>query len=133
MKKVFICLSVVSLFIIGCSKTNEEAENKISAVPGGSVGTCDTIYMRYKTDIQPILQANCVRCHNDTIANRNVRLNTYEGVKQQADRTRNNLSVLLGVITHTTGFAPMPRGRPKLSECEINKIKDWVSWKALNN
>lgn len=63
----------------------------------------------------------------------NVRLNTYTGVKQQVVRTKNNVSVLVGVVTHSTGFTPMPHGRPKLSDCDINTIKDWVSWKALNN
>jgi hypothetical protein len=40
---------------------------------------------------------------------------------------------LVGAITHAAGFLPMPQSAPKLSDCNINKIKDWVNRGALNN
>jgi hypothetical protein len=129
MKKLFICLSVISLFLIGCSKTNEVAESK-NAPPnaGGSRGNCDTIYMRYNADVKPILQANCYSCHGNGMAESGITLDAYANVKRLADA-----GTLLGVITHASGYPHMPYQKPKLSDCDINKIRDWINWHALNN
>ena len=134
MKKVIVCLSALSLFMASCSKTNEETELR-NSTPGPVVPTpsCDTVNMKFAANIQPIFNANCVSCHNNVISNLGVRLDTYDGVKQQATRMRNNLSVLIGVISHASGFTPMPYNRPQLSDCDINKIKAWVNRNSPNN
>jgi hypothetical protein len=134
MKKVIVCLSVINLFLAGCSKTDEETERKKStpntvATPVG----CDTVNMKFSANIQPIITANCISCHNSVRANLNVRLDTYEGVKQQATRLRNTISVLIGVTSHADGFTPMPYNKPKLSDCDINKIRSWVNRNSPNN
>jgi hypothetical protein len=40
---------------------------------------------------------------------------------------------LTGVITHAAGYPPMPGDGGKLSDCEINKIKAWISRGAPDN
>lgn len=134
MKDVIVCLSLISLLLVGCSKTNEEIEKRNSTGNTGDIPVvCDTVNMKFAADIQPIISANCVSCHNNVISNLNVRLDTYAGVKQQATRLRNNLSVLVGVTSHASGFTPMPYNLPKLSDCDVNKIKSWVDRGSLNN
>ena len=137
MKKIFVCLSAITLFIIGCSKTNEEAESRASTGnTGGTTNNCDTVNMKYAANIQPILQANCVSCHNVNKANGGVMLDSYASVKTvAADSPPNNAtsSTLVSVITHRSGYPAMPYNRPKLSDCDINKIKAWISRNAPNN
>lgn len=129
MKKIFVGLSIISFFMASCSKTNEEIESKKSAGNSdGTPGNCDTTNMKYAANVQPILQANCYSCHGNGLSQNGVSLDTYNQVKQQA-----NNGNLIGVITHASGYPAMPFGRPKLSDCDINKIKDWVARGALNN
>ena len=59
-----ICLSIVlisSLFVlvIAVSKSIEDKLN------GNTGSTCDTVNMKYTTDVVPILQANCYSCHGE--------------------------------------------------------------------
>jgi hypothetical protein len=134
MRKVLVCIAALGLLVASCSKTNEETELRNSTSNTGvTPPACDTVNMKFAANIQPIFNANCVSCHNNVISNLGVRLDTYDGVKQQATRVRNNLSVLLGVITHASGFTPMPYNRPKLSDCDINKIKAWINRNSPNN
>lgn len=130
MKKIFVCLTALTVLVAGCSKTNEEAErNKLAGnTVDTTTRTCDTVNMKYSTDIQPILAANCYSCHANGAAQGGVTLQTYNPVKQRATN-----GILLNVITHASGFPAMPYQRPKLSDCDINKIRDWINRGALNN
>lgn len=110
------------LFIIGCSKTSED--KLTTPTPGG----CDTVNMTYSNDVQPILQANCYSCHGNGNANGGVTLDSYEAVSGLAAS-----GILTGVITHASGFPPMPQGAAKLSDCDINTIQDWINRGAANN
>ncbi|MDQ6815183.1 MAG: cytochrome c [Bacteroidota bacterium] len=122
MKKIVIYITFLSLFFIGCSKTNEEAESKKSTTtPAGTASVCDTVNMKYALNIQPIIQANCYSCHANGVAESGVTLETYNQVKQKASS-----GLLLKVITHASGVPAMPYQRPKLSDCDINKIQDWI-------
>jgi len=118
-------VSIISggiLLIVGCSKTSED--QLTTPEPGG----CDTVNMTYSTDVQPILQANCYRCHGNGNAEGGVTLDTYESVSSLA-----TTGILTGVITHASGFPPMPQDAAKLSDCDINKIQDWINRGATNN
>jgi mono/diheme cytochrome c family protein len=129
MKKFFVSSSIISLLFIGCAKTNEETLLKNSiGNSGGSVPGCDTVDMKYAANILPILQANCYSCHGNGNAEGGVSLGSYNQVKQRATSQS-----LIGVITHASGYPAMPKGMPKLSDCNINKIKGWVGRGAPNN
>jgi hypothetical protein len=125
MRKVFIGVLVSGFIITACSKTNEVAEGGNTP---GTDGSCDTVNMKYATDVKPILEANCYGCHGHGSAEGGVSLETYTGVKLQADRSN-----LIGAITHASGYPPMPQGGAKLSDCNINKIKAWIARGTLNN
>lgn len=127
MKKLFSYLSVVfitSAVIFSCSK---KSEDQISQDSGGG-NACDTVNMTYSGNIKPILQANCYSCHGNGQINGGVTLDSYAGVKAVADDGK-----LISVITHAPGFPQMPQGGAKLSECNINKIRDWINRGTQNN
>lgn len=98
----------------GCSKASEDM--LITAQQ------CDTSGMKYSADILPIITTNCYPCHANGIVNGNVSLGGYANLKAQA-----NNGNLVGVITHASGYPPMPDNGGKLSDCEINKIKAWIA------
>lgn len=92
---------------------------------------CDASVFTYSSVIKPIIDGNCVGCHNGgTSAPAALDYRTYEGLKAVALNGR-----LVGAITHAAGFSPMPKGtnNPKLSECKIEQIKKWVQAGAPNN
>jgi hypothetical protein len=114
------------LLVTACAKSNEEDERAGSM--GGS-GTCNTTNMSFSTDIAPIIQTNCFECHSN--ANQpvsGISLEGYSNVKNVAEDGR-----LVGTISHASGYPAMPEGKPKLSDCNINKIKSWVTSGSLNN
>ena len=116
----FLLLTIV--IAVSCSKSNEE-----DLAPPATSG-CNTVNMTYSADVVPILQANCYSCHGDGGKDGGVNLDTYENVKDEADG-----GALLGTITHSSGFPPMPENGGKLSDCDINIIRDWINHGALNN
>ncbi len=117
-------VAVVALLVTGCSKSNEVS---LSQNNGGGNG-CDTVNMKYNANVLPIIQANCYGCHGNGGAAGGINLDGYANLKAQADNGK-----LIGVITHATGYAAMPLGKPMLSDCDINKIKDWIANGKQNN
>jgi mono/diheme cytochrome c family protein len=89
---------------------------------------CDTANVTFGASVTPVLSSNCVACHGGASPSAGIRLDTYAGVKLQADNGR-----LLGAITHGTSFSPMPKNANKLSDCNIAKIRLWIAAGALNN
>jgi len=129
MKKSILYISVcmivmLVIFLNACTKQNEQTLINDS----GGQTICDTTNMSYSTDISPILENNCVSCHNTTQANDGVILTDYNDVLTQV-----NNEDLVNVIEHNPGYPEMPQGLPKLSSCAINKIVAWVNRGAPNN
>ena len=120
-------LFLITLFLItfSCSKSNEE---ELRNDPGTNSNGCTTSNMKFSADIAPILQANCNSCHNATGPLGGVITENYAGAKIIADN-----GTLVGTITHASGFSPMPKGKPKLADCDINKIKAWIAQGTQNN
>ena len=131
-KLVSIAASVVfaCILVISCSKSSEDEVAPPPPAGGGGGGnnSCDTVNMTYATHVKAILQNNCYACHGNGQVNGGVTLDSYAGVKAVADNGK-----LIGVITHSTGFPQMPQGGPKLSDCNINKIRGWINRGAPNN
>ncbi|TGE27021.1 hypothetical protein [Hymenobacter metallicola] len=89
---------------------------------------CEVLSTTYSATISPILDQNCRTCHSSRFPSGNVNLEGYTQVKRYADS-----GLLVGVVSHADGFSPMPQGMPKLSDCDIARIKKWVEDKAPNN
>lgn len=112
---VVLCLSIGA----GCYYDVEE-----ELYPNG----CNTSNISYVQNIVPILEANCLSCHDALSQNGNVNLEGYDNVKQYADSGE-----LLGTIRHEPGFSSMPQGTSMLPKCTIDRIQAWVDAGAPNN
>src|SRR5690606_4948843 len=83
-------------------------------------GGCDTDNVSYNTFVKPAI-SGCVQCHNATLSNGSIRLDTYAGVKAAATSGK-----LYGAISWSQGFVNMPFGGTKMDDCRIQKIKSWI-------
>jgi mono/diheme cytochrome c family protein len=94
---------------------------------------CDTTgTISFSTQVFPILQANCIGCHNNSSANGGVNLSTYSQVKTIAQTLRSGTPLLQGTIRHMPGFVAMPQTFA-LDECSIRKIELWIAQGVQNN
>lgn len=122
-RKIQLSIVIVSAIATfqACSKDSEDQQPQ-------SPGTCNVEDMKYTVNIVPILRANCFECHGNGITTSDVNLETYSSVKTLADNGK-----LVGVVSHAAGYKQMPYNKPKLSDCDINRIKSWVAAGAPNN
>ena len=95
--------------------------------------TCDTTgTISFSEQVFPILQNNCISCHNSTLANGGVLLNNYTNVKTAAETERSGTSLLIGAIRRLNNFSAMPPSNT-LDECAIRTIERWVEQGIMNN
>ncbi len=115
-----ICCIGVCILHSGCYYDKEEL------LYGGNI--CDTSTVTFSRSVSPILSSSCNSCHSGNTPSYGVRLDNYIDVKTQVDNNK-----LAGVITHATGFSPMPKNAAKLSDCNIAIITNWINAGAPNN
>ncbi len=124
MKKFLSCAALLAVLFYSCTKSGTDGDNNNPPDPPGGGGNCDTVNMEYAANVVPILQANCYSCHgtNTNSGSMGRVLEGYSNIKPYAES-----GTLAGVISHAQGFIPMPQNGPKLSQCNIDKIKSWIS------
>lgn len=88
---------------------------------------CDTSNVRFTTVVQPIIESNCVGCHNSAVANGGVQLTNHAQVVAAV-----NNKFLFENIEHRAGFKAMPPGG-KMPDCNINQIRIWIADGMPNN
>jgi len=110
------------LFLLSISFYSCKDEKKDNPSPDN---ICDTSNVKYSNAVKPIISANCIACHNATAA---INLDDFTTLQGLA-----NNGMLYKVITHADGVSPMPKNKPKLSDCDIAKIKVWIDAGAQNN
>lgn len=123
----FYLITMSSMIMTGCSK---KSEDQLTGSTPPVVTTCDTVAMKYSTNIIPILQGNCYSCHGNgnTGGSGGISLDGYTNLQKWAAN-----GYLVGDITHASGFVSMPYGGGKLSDCDINKIIAWIHQGMPNN
>ena len=89
---------------------------------------CESQNVSYAADISPVFDLHCVGCHGGNTPSAGIDLSNHTGVKVVADNGR-----LYGSILWENGFSKMPQGGDKLSDCTIDKIKNWIDSGALDN
>ena len=112
-----LLLFIIVSFSTGCYYDNEEY----------LYGICDTSNVTFSKDIKPIMDANCINCHNGGTIN----LTNYNGVMVKV-----NDSTLYKAISYAYTGANSSKNMPsagKLDDCSINKVKAWIDQGALNN
>ena len=120
--KSSICLFVLSCLIAvtfyGCYYDKEE-----KLYP--NVAACDTTNITYTLKIAPILNANCLSCHGNSVyqsSGGGLKLQDYVDVKA-------NINQIYDAIINSR----MPKGGAKLDDCTIKSIEIWKKTGALQN
>jgi hypothetical protein len=94
---------------------------------------CDTLNnISFTSQVDPIIQAKCVGCHNTGTMSGGVDLSSYSQVLTYAQTLRNGTPILTGVIRRMNGFQPMPPTY-SLDDCTIRKIELWIEQGAADN
>lgn len=83
---------------------------------------CATTNVSYESTITSILHRNCYVCHSVAANTSNVTLEGYDKLMVYVNNGK-----LLGAIKHDPGYKPMPQGAPKLIDCDIAKIEQWIA------
>jgi len=83
---------------------------------------CDTTNVTYSKNIRPIFSANCLPCHSTANQFGGIILDVLDSARIPA---RNGS--LLKAVTHDPSVVPMPKGGGKLTDCDIAKIRRWIS------
>ncbi|MCX6139527.1 MAG: c-type cytochrome [Candidatus Kapabacteria bacterium] len=82
----------------------------------------DTISVRYEHRIKPLIDLYCIGCHKRQVSGSGPILSTYARV---VDEIRNGH--FLQTIQHIPGYVPMPPGRTRVSDRDLDLIKSWVA------
>jgi hypothetical protein len=119
-----LAIPALLLIIISGGCYNEKADLLYPA------GGCNTDSVTYSGTVKAILNQNCALsgCHDAASAMSGVVLENVAGAQVVAKDGR-----LLNVINHVPGFSEMPKDRPKLDDCSIQKISKWVQDGAPDN
>lgn len=124
------CIFSITLSLVLLSSCYYNSEEYLYGKPGDS--NCpDSTIITYSGGVQPILSKYCYTCHSNSNASSmgsGVKLQDYADVKARASN-----GSLLGTITHSSGYPPMPQGGRKLEDCNILIIRKWVEAGSLNN
>lgn len=100
----------------------------LQGAQNNSCDDCDTTNDTWSGAVQPLINTNCRGCHNPTFLSAGVDLSNYDNVRTLALN-----GTLIGVIDHLPGFPQMPRGAPKLDDCKITQVRNWINDGAPNN
>jgi hypothetical protein len=123
---------ILSILIIICVLTVSSCYyDKSDLLYGGAnSGPCTdtTGVVSYSQKVVPMLQQYCYSCHTGSFPSGNQLMGTYAADKAMAQSGK-----LHGTINYSAGFSPMPKGMPKMSNCQIAVIKKWIDSGLLNN
>lgn len=114
----------ICLVAIGCYYDSQEIlYNNVTPKP------CDTTNITYAGKVAKIINDNCSACHSaSTGLQSGIYLDTYEGLREQALNGK-----LMGDITQSPNFNPMPESGNMLDPCSIAIIQHWVEMNTPNN
>lgn len=94
---------------------------------------CDTLSeISFLSQITPIIESNCLSCHNSTQASGGIQLNNYTNIKSSVDENRNGTPLLLGAIRRENNFSAMPPSF-SLDDCDQRIFELWVEQGMPNN
>ena len=90
--------------------------------------TNPTSLVSFKRDVFPIIQTNCLSCHDESNHNGGIILDSYDKLQLygKSDDLVNSIKIA------SNGKAYMPKGG-RLLDCEIALIQAWVKQGVANN
>jgi len=113
---------LIALCLVSCYNDNEEDLY--------GTGSCvDPATITFASTVNGILSSyGCIGCHNGVTFSGGVNLEGWANVRLKAiDKS------LIGAITHSDGYVPMPYNLPQMSTCDINRIRAWIKAGSPNN
>ena len=116
-----VLLTIVDDSHSNCSLTVEVSD------PKSCIDTCEVLDISYSQTILPIIQSECVSCHNGPNGSGNIDLSTDEAIKSQVES-----GAFFGSIHGDEGYELMPPSG-KLPLCEIQQIKLWIDAGAVQD
>lgn len=127
MKNMFsiLAVAVTLLFFSSCYYDKEEL---LYGSSGNAPCTDTTGMVSYAQKVVPLFQQYCYSCHTGSFPSGNIVMGTYS-----TDKAIGQNGKLYGSINHLAGFAAMPQGMPKLSNCQIALVKKWIDSGMANN
>ena len=107
--------------------------NGASSVPTSAAPSSGTI--SFATDILPIFENNCLKCHGGDKTEKGLSLKTYASMMLGS---KNGVVVVAGDAGNSKLFmsvaaGKMPKRGPKLTQQQIELIMSWINSGALNN
>jgi hypothetical protein len=119
MKAFLIIFSVLAFSIFTISSCKKD-KVPVSCTAQGCVDT-----ISFSNQIMPMIQSNCVSCHEPGNASGGYDLSTYAQVSANADIVLNSL--------YGTSIQLMPLGGPKLADTLIQQFSCWKCQGKLDN
>lgn len=91
----------------------------------------DTLNVTFSGVVSPIIQANCLDCHNTANYQTLGSFQNFDQFSVLQNHARSGR--LMGCLRHEPGYPAMPQRRAKLSDCDLARIQTWVNAGAPNN
>jgi mono/diheme cytochrome c family protein len=154
---VFVLFAVAAVMLSACGSTatqvapnggnNPVATLESSSVDAGATGqtpvaestpvseAASVAGISFSKEIMPIFEASCVNCHGVEKINRGLDLTSYD--KLMAGSVKGAV-IVAGNADNSTLFQQvaqkkMPKRGSKLTDEQVNIIKEWINGGALNN
>ena len=108
---IFVFISMLS----SCYYDKEEVLYPVSA------DGCDTVNITYTDHIEVIMVKNCNGCHGGSFPQGGIRTDSYDDLKTISENGK-----LGGTVNHEAGYAPMPKDKPQLQDCDLRQINIWI-------
>ena len=115
MRKKHILYLIVSVCILtACAKDKVPSEFAACSDP-----------VSFSEVIQPLVEANCLGCHNEVVAANDVILTNHMRISNEANRMVNSM--------RASGMDLMPFGGPPLNDSLIQLFQCWILQGKLDN
>jgi len=114
MKIAFNTFLIIGFLLFSCTR------EKVTPIDQ----QCNTT-VSFSNDIMPIMQANCIACHDQGNASGGYDFSSYTAISA-------NANALLGSVK-ANGYQLMPLGGPALPDSTIQKISCWINQGKQDN
>ncbi len=96
-------------------------------------GICDTADVKYSDQVTYIISNKCFDCHSNSTAPISGSNQSWEGYANISAYLSTGSTTFISSINHVAGYTPMPKDRPKLTDCEIRTLEIWIQNGYPNN